>query len=79
MQIRALTRPGSSDAEEVRKMGISINVPEVLAVFSDISLWRIEDYFEGNVRELMYKAIYTARQSVTVRRAALCDCIDGID
>lgn len=71
VKVRALTRPESCDAAVVRKMGISVSVPDVLAAFGEVSLWRIEDLFEGNLRELMYKAIWTLQIDVKAGVAPL--------
>jgi len=64
VRIRALTRPDSVDGEVVRKMGIGINIADVLSAFGDISLWSIEDKFESNIKELMFKAVWTLKQEI---------------
>jgi len=58
-RVRCLTRPGSGDAAKVKKMGIKISIADVLATFGEVSLWRIEDMFEDNIRTQMNKAIFT--------------------
>ena len=65
-RVRTLTRPNSGDAAKVKKMGIKIAIADVLATFGDVSLWRIEDTFEDNIRTQMNKAIFTAMKEMEV-------------
>ena len=48
-------------------MGIKISIADVLATFGEVSLWRIEDMFEDNIRTQMNKAIFTTIHEIDVR------------
>ena len=51
-------------------MGIKISIADVLATFGEVSLWRIEDMMEDNIRLQMNKAIFTCMAEIDVR----CHC-----